>query len=171
MSADKRLFFALLPDPAARAELKNWQRACFAPDANFTHPDDLHITLHFLGNVAQSRITELISIGDQLLGQAIDLKIDRFGLFHRPKILWAGCESEPDALHQLQADLGKLLRKQGFTVENRPYRPHVTLARKVAEIPPHTSVSPFVWQANTMALLESRLGHRPLYSSVAEWDF
>ena len=79
------------------------------------------------------------------------MRIDRIGSWRKPNILWAAPASPPAPLIELVAALSGNLAQLGFTPERRPYRPHVTLARKGTPVDyqpleqgPHWKVSGFV---------------------------
>ncbi|WP_372661406.1 RNA 2',3'-cyclic phosphodiesterase [Cohnella sp.] len=104
---------------------------------NWTHPSDLHVTLHFLGETPASRVRD---IGDAAAGAAAEtsrfvLTLTEPGTFGPPSapcVLWCGL-AEPaapgGALAALHAALGARLCASGFATEARPFRAHVTLAR------------------------------------------
>lgn len=93
----------------------------------------LHLTLSFLGEVAESRVETLM---DTLRAVAMRhepfvLAIGRLGAFpnlRRPRVLWMGTTGA-DALVRLQADTAAALEPLGFPPEKRAYSPHLTLAR------------------------------------------
>ncbi|BAN69346.1 2'-5' RNA ligase family protein [endosymbiont of unidentified scaly snail isolate Monju] len=83
----RRLFFALWPDEALRRRLADWQQTHLPPGVQPTHPADLHLTLHFLGQVEEGRLGALRELGDRLAGEAFALCLDHLG--HWPGPRWA----------------------------------------------------------------------------------
>lgn len=130
-----RLFVALnLPD-AVRTAL--WDAAAPLRDAglpiNWVRPEGMHVTLKFLGEVAESRTADLQSaLGRACAGaRTLSLGLEGFGAFpdaRRPRVVWAGVVPEP-ALELLQHGVERELAPLGFPTEARAFRPHVTLGR------------------------------------------
>lgn len=94
-------------------------------------PENLHFTLHFLGNIDVERIPELETIIDEIKGESFPLELVGLGCFRpsRPRVIWIGCTTGADELIHHQKVLGSLLRTAGFAAENRKYSPHLTIAR------------------------------------------
>jgi len=160
-----RLFTALWPDPDTRRALATWQaRWRWPPGARPTPPDQLHVTLHFLGAVPVERIADL--------GHALAARhahpIAPFDLLLDQPALWAHglavlCPASPQpALADLHAAQGALLHRLGLPVDRRPYRPHVTLARKAAGAAPPDDTPALCWQVRGVALVASASGYHVL---------
>lgn len=100
----------------------------------WTHPEDFHITLKFLGEAGERQLKilnnelKLIAAAQEKFTVKLGT-IGRFGLHDRPRVLWTDV-SLNDSLHQLQIDIEEAAVKAGFMKENRSYRPHMTLAKK-----------------------------------------
>lgn len=97
--------------------------------ANFTRRENLHLTLVFLGET--DRADSIERVMKRTEADAFPLKLDRLGKFHRGggDIYWMGIGENP-ALSVLHADLSAALRREGFTLEDRRFSPHLTLARE-----------------------------------------
>lgn len=169
MGSTRRLFFALWPDDPTRQALFHWQTHNLSGDIRWQHRADLHMTLHFLGQIAEGQLNALCSLGAAVAGRRFALVLDEIGHWRKPQILWAGPGSTPGELSELYARLGAGLRRLGLATETRSYRPHVTLARKVRERPPVRPLLPLSWSVTRLALLESRRGDTPMYRPVAQW--
>jgi 2'-5' RNA ligase len=158
-----RLFLALWPDAAARTALQAWQRAIGWPaGARPTAAAHLHLTLHFIGAVPRERLPQLAT-GLAVPAEAFELVLDDFAVW--PNGVAVLCPSAaPPALLALNAALGPALRALGLPVDDRPYRPHVTLARHargalLAGPPP----GPVGWPVRSgYVLAESAGGYRVL---------
>jgi len=91
----------------------------------------LHLTLHFLGDVASDRLPPLLDAVQAISFEPFDLTIAGVGRFPprgRATVLWAGLTaSEP--LHRLHRHISSALQEAGFRIERRQYTPHITLAR------------------------------------------
>lgn len=166
----RRLFYALWPDDEVRHALLHWQTANLDAGVRWQHRDDLHMTLHFLGQVGAPSIEDLRRLGDACRVAPFTLVLDRIGHWSRPRVLWAAPTSTPGALRELQQDLGTALQAAGFTVDDRAYRPHVTLARKIDDTDGLRPLEPLTWRVDTLALVESRPGSLPLYRPLARWQ-
>lgn len=169
MSVARRLFFALWPDDATRQALFHWQTHNLPHDLRWQHRADLHLTLHFLGPVDPGRIDDLRSLGAGPCGSAFALVLDQIGHWPRPQVLWAGSTSPPAELAALHQRLGEGLRGQGFRAEERAFRAHVTLARKVRRDVTYGPLEPLTWPVRELALVESRPGSAPMYEPIGRW--
>jgi 2'-5' RNA ligase len=93
--------------------------------------DQLHLTLAFLGDVGEERVAGLARALGQVSAAPFLLHFDRLGCFPtcaRPRVLWVGLKPEP-LLLSLADRLRELLRAGGIPQEERPFSPHITLAR------------------------------------------
>ncbi len=97
-------------------------------------PAGIHLTLKFLGNISFKRVEEITDVMKQAT-QSIPpfrLEISGLGVFPNPKqmrVLWVGIDGELDKLMTLQARIDSMLATIGFAKEERPFVPHLTLAR------------------------------------------
>lgn len=156
--AEQRLFFGLWPDPAARDQLARLARHYQPPGGRLHHPDDLHITLVFLGQVDVARQPCIYQVADDIVAPALSLRIDTLGHWPRPQILWCGPSEVPEPLQRLVLDLQQGLFTCGFEPERRCYKPHVTLYRKVRHAKPGLLEQPIEWRATEFALAASEGG-------------
>lgn len=149
----RRLFFALWPPPDVRdAVLQDaghaWGRS--------VPPERLHLTLVFLGPVSDATRA---CVEARLAGLRISpfsLELDHTGWWPRPRVSWAAPSQTPKALVDLVEGLRSACRKCELKTENRPYRAHLTLARKVNKAPPSRKFDPIVWPVDAFTLVESR---------------
>lgn len=165
----RRLFFALWPDDSVRHALLHWQTQNLPGDVRWQHRADLHLTLSFLGQVEEQRIAGLRDVGAAQCSAAFTLQIDEIGYWPRPQVLWAGPRVPGEQLVELHARLVSDLEALGFAREERPFRPHITLARKVRERPISAVLAPLQWEVRELALVESRAGAAPHYRLLARW--
>lgn len=130
-----RAFVALNLPPAVREAL--WAATAPLRDRGFpvkwVRGDGIHLTLKFLGEVADEREAELVAaLGRAAQGaRALPLAVGGFGVFpdfRRPRVVWAGVAPEP-GLELLQHGVEQEFSPLGFPTEARPFRPHVTLGR------------------------------------------
>jgi 2'-5' RNA ligase len=97
------------------------------------HPEDLHITLKFLGEADEGTVTALIKKVSQLsLPKSFIIELGMigfFGKYDQPRVLWVDVKERNELLH-LQTEIEAVLYTMGFEKEKRDYRPHMTLAKK-----------------------------------------
>ncbi len=131
----RRLFYAIeFPEPVRRqVAAAGRQLAAVARQGRWTHPDNLHLTLQFLGDCPDEWMTGLLAILQSAAAgcRPFSLKIIGCGTFGRSgDILWLGVQAGP-ALSQLADSLASQLRAKGLPCEDRPYSPHITIGRQV----------------------------------------
>jgi 2'-5' RNA ligase len=164
-----RLFFALWPDAAARASLAARAKEVAAHHGGRPVPAaNLHLTLVFLGEVDAGRVDALRRAAGGASGEAFSIVFDRVGGFRRAGVAWTGCRVPPAQLLALQADLESRMRAAGFVPDERPFAPHLTLARRVRDPVVPADVEPVSWRAEAFALVESARGEGA-YRTLAEW--
>lgn len=167
-----RLFLALWPDEVVRARLTGVMDSLQSTvSGKWVRPDNLHITLAFLGDVEAERWPELHHIGAESAGQGFSLALDHVQFWPRNGIVCLAPRHAPPALTALAADLSKRLRGAGFSIESRPYKAHLTLARKGRSertfLPLAESV---IWTPQAVCLMESHLGRDgPAYIQRESW--
>jgi RNA 2',3'-cyclic 3'-phosphodiesterase len=100
----------------------------------WANPEGVHITLKFLGNISTTQITAIKKVIQETTQgfPSFYLEIAGLGAFPdlmRPRVLWVSINGEIDKLSELQQKLDSLLVSCDFPKENRPFVPHLTLAR------------------------------------------
>jgi len=169
-TSTRRLFFALWPDDKTRQALYHWQTHNLPADVRWQHRADLHMTLHFLGQLDDAFLDPLRALGAGLVSERFTLVLDEIGHWRQPQVVWAGLSSVPGELPRLHALLGSGLNALGIETEARDHKPHVTLARKVRHRPAVQALSPLTWPVTELALVESRPGNAPMYHPVGRWS-
>ena len=99
---------------------------------NFTRPENLHLTLAFIGE--SNDLITIRRIMDRCAGEAFPLAVGGSGRFG--DLYWAGIE-ENSALHALAERLRAGLHGAGFAIEDRPFKAHITLVRQLRAARPH----------------------------------
>ena len=99
---------------------------------NFTHRENLHLTLVFLGELSEEKTDIIKTAMNQIKGEPFLLSLSGFGRFKRNSgdIHWAGVDKS-EALIMIQKQLIGELEKAGFSPENKEYAHHLTLGREV----------------------------------------
>lgn len=134
-----RCFIAIDLPPAA----KDYGRACInllagclpSGAVRWADPQQLHLTLHFLGNAVSDTTVAAVKTA----GMAVALRVPRFTLrldglsrlpkFGPPRVITVTCRDDSGALTRLRQEFGELLGRERIAVDQRPWRPHLTLGR------------------------------------------
>lgn len=159
-----RIFFALELDTESRETLRELaQNARAYGHGRWVREGNYHITLRFLGEQSMPlvRRMEALPLSNGLA--VFSYRIGGIGRFRRNRgdILWAGIREGADRLAALKKSLDTGLSAAGFPPEERPYHPHITLARDVTWEPGgfdrlKESAAPVAGTANAITLMESR---------------
>ncbi|MDH5750178.1 MAG: RNA 2',3'-cyclic phosphodiesterase [Rhodospirillales bacterium] len=124
-----RLFIGLsLPGPV-RERLQSLQSGL--PGARWVKPENLHMTLRFIGEVADDAADDLDAALAGVTAPAFEFRLkglDTFGSARKLRSLWLGAEP-PEPLVHLHAKIETVTQRTGFAAEGRKFKPHVTLAR------------------------------------------
>lgn len=149
-----RLFIGLWPDVAEREALLAHQRSwVWPPRAACTQAPRLHATLHFLGDVARERLPSMRA-ALRVPVNPFEMTFDRDELWPAGIAVLATTVPAPPLL-DLHARLAQVLRVQGLRCERRPYRPHVTLARRAAGAVVPAEPPAIRWLVRGYELIES----------------
>jgi len=149
------------------------------PFKTWVHPQDLHITLAFLGNAPEAKIKAANESIEAALNNtpAFKLEVNHLGTFGRkdsPRIFWAGLEKSTQ-LNEVRETVFSACSAAGFTLETRPFSPHITMARKWAgeeafQAGQLDAVNPFkkelTFQAERVVLYKTHLGKSPKYEPI-----
>ncbi|MET8229718.1 RNA 2',3'-cyclic phosphodiesterase [Micromonospora sp. NPDC005298] len=189
-----RLFVAVCPPVEAVDHL--WARvarlrvaAATAAGVNvrLADPAHLHLTVAFLGAVEAARLVEV----ESALGLAAErfrdgrdavprLSLGGGGHFGRGRstVLWVALRGDVEVLHTLALHVRDRLRHARLPYDDRPFRPHLTIARpgdRVAPADVDADVAALDtyrgpdWSATELLLVRSHLGPRPRYDRLAVW--
>ena len=162
-----RLFYALCPDPATRASLVEISKAI--KKGNLTTPENLHITLLYLGQVDRERRHDLITMTTGITTDQFKLVLTSCGWWKRARVLWLAPAEVPQQILDLVSGLSSLAKRHNLSIEDRPYLPHVTLARKISQ-PIEIEIEPISWQVREFSLLESTSSPRGVeYKIIHTW--
>jgi 2'-5' RNA ligase len=178
----RRLFFALWPDEAQRAALSHATAKVVRRCGGRPVPEaSLHVTLSFLGSVPEPRIPVLSEIARRTAGSPpadcvpLGLILEGFEHWAKAQILAvvtpaAAPGAPPSGAASLAARLNGETASAGFSPDLKPFRAHVTVARKVARTPRPAAMRPVQWSFEAFALIESRtLPSGPAYSIVESY--
>lgn len=174
----RRLFFALLPGPEQSEELL----ARVAPLAlqlrgQLVPAGNVHATLSFIGAVPEERVDDLRAAATAVRSKPGELEFDALDVWQEPRILAATARDHASVEADALADsLRDAAIAAGFAPDIKPFRPHLTLARKIDLTEgrrtswPQKFLPGFVVLFERFALMESRRGERgSIYSVVDSW--
>jgi 2'-5' RNA ligase len=152
-----KIFFALWPTSAERAQLAAWQKPLqHLCGGRFMHSENLHNTLVFIGNVELSRLEALQLAAMEVSVGCFGLSFDSAGYWGHNHIVYAAPGHVPQQLARLVSSLEQRLGMHHFKFDQREYKPHVTLLRNAhwtdAPLP---EMSPVHWQIRDFALVQS----------------
>lgn len=167
-----RLFIALPTTAETRAALGDYQASLHDLGllGSDTRPENLHITLAFLGE--QPDPAPIIEAMQAVKAAGpVSLTLDRPGRFQQRDgaLLWLGAQRDRP-VQKLAAALASELRSRGFPTQERPYQAHITLMRRVknGDILPRLPDAGIPYRAESMVLYRSHqpdgiLTYTPLY--------
>lgn len=151
-----RVFIALWPGAEVRAELARrttlMAKAC---GGRPSRPDTLHLTLVFIGATPRERIPALIRLMDGIRVPPFTLRFDQHGWWRHNGIAWTGPGAAPAPLFALQEGLARGAEKLGFSLDVRPYVPHLTLARDAGRSPPTGGLPGLDWPVGSFVMVSS----------------
>jgi 2'-5' RNA ligase len=179
-----RLFVAVVPPRPVLLELRAAMTTLphTGGSLRWRHPESWHITLAFLGEVPRDTLPELSERLARAASRATPMELSVAGGGHfESQVLWAGVQGDRDRLGRLSETVAAAARRCRLKVDDRPYRPHVTLARVRGEDP--TDLQPYVermtafrtprWLVKEMELFESVTpttpGRAQIYLSRGRW--
>jgi 2'-5' RNA ligase len=173
-----RLFFALRPTAAQSDALLAQLGPAFTSQGVTPIPaGNLHATLCFLGTVPDERVPALRDAAARVRNRGVSLSFDALEFWPKPKILCAtASEAGSVAAGELARAISDEVVTAGFTPDIKPFRAHLTLARKVraeqakALALPQVLQPGFVVRSTEFALMQSRRGEGgSVYSVVDSW--
>ena len=130
-----RLFLAINLEPRIRRAVRDATTALrdVAPTLSWVDEARLHLTLKFLGECRDAVVPALNAALDDVSRRhrVFPMRLREIGAFpnfRRARVVWLGVEREP-RLELLHHDVELACEREGFEIEGRPFRPHLTLAR------------------------------------------
>ncbi|WP_047985143.1 RNA 2',3'-cyclic phosphodiesterase [Ornithinibacillus californiensis] len=167
MGKTPHFFIAIPVEENLSEEFANWQDNLKQKLSYkvWPHRKDLHITLKFLGAVEENQLTDLREALKSISHPALTLTVGTIGTFGKhdsPRVLWAGV-TKTDQLEDLYKKVEIAATSVRFPKENRPYKPHITLAKKWTGSSPHTAVLPEIKENYTMREYQMNVEEFVLY--------
>ena len=134
-----RVFFAIDPSEAAREALARVQAVLRSAldaagiRASYPAPPNLHVTVRFLGEVEDQKIAAIAgAVRSSVRCAPISTSFSGLGVFpsrRSARVVWIGVDKGADELQDAAEQVDRCLNMLGFAREDRPFKPHLTLAR------------------------------------------
>ena len=145
---------------------------------NFTRRSNLHLTVAFLGEVSSNRIQDIMKVMNQTaIGRdSFEIEVGGLGKFimNGEHLYWCGVR-ENEALVKLQHTLIQRLKEHDFSVDDKPFRPHITLGRRCImtsnfdEEKFSKQIAPISMKVTTISLMRSEHKEGKLtYTTIGE---
>lgn len=165
-----RLFVALIIPEEIKNQIIQIRKNIYPDEGKFRWEDNskIHLTLKFIGDVKHELLEPILQeLGFLNNCNEIICEAEKFGFFFRPKneprILWLGLKLD-DAIYSIVDELNKRLSKFAIPVEERKFKPHLTLLR-IKNIVPQDFINKFLnaelpklsFTANEIVLMQSKL--------------
>jgi len=102
-------------------------------DIKWVRPENLHLTLKFLGNIDREQVTAISDHLDAAGNGHVPFSFSLIGTgafpdLRRPRVIWTGLRGYEPIL-KIFKDIDTLMEREGFPREKRPFSPHITLGR------------------------------------------
>ncbi len=185
-----RVFIAIEIDKVIKDDLADLQREMHGKvdikkgDAKWVDPEDMHLTLKFLGEIKDTQLVEVCKITEEVVSrhECFDIEIGGVGSFggHSARVLWVGAGQDNEKLLQFQDDLETQLAFAGWPEENRKFEGHLTLCRiknsqagvKLAQLAKeYTNYSLDVIQVDSVCIFQSELTPKgPIYTLLGKFN-
>jgi 2'-5' RNA ligase len=186
-----RLFVAAYPPDSAVADLADFvsrlrvgRAAAAGVNTRLAKPETYHLTLAFVGDVPDERLPDV----ETAVGQAVsrvqpptpEVALAGGGRFGRGAftLMWVGVTGDLDPMRALHKGLRRELKRARLPYDDRPWKPHLTLARPGDRVPradvdaDRTELNAYEgprWPVRELQLMRSHLGPNPTYDRLTNW--
>jgi 2'-5' RNA ligase len=182
------LFIAVPVPDSIKQQLNVWclQIQKHISFKKWVFPSDYHITVKFLGGVDNDILIRLKPLIREIASRQSSFSLiledlNIFGKKDSPRILWTSVNGDLNPLFTLQKNVDVSTESLGYVSENRPYVPHLTLAKNyngkmvfetiyLKEAAKH-QMMPLKWEVNEIVLYQTHLGREPMYEPLEAFSF
>ncbi len=177
-----RLFIAFPLEPSVADQLGRIITALKQKEADvkWVPPKNIHLTACFLGDTDESKLVAVNKVIEEIASQhqKVLTNIDAVGGFpslEKPRVIWAGMTNGSEGLSAATSSLVGKIRRHGFTLDDKPFKPHLTLGRvreggKFAELSEYLKTytfAPIPIHFDKLTLFESTLTPQgPIYKGI-----
>lgn len=152
----KRIFFALWPDDRQRDRLRDHiSPLAKLVEGQVVYRGDWHVTTAFIGSFPEADIPGLLARAAEIPVEPFRLRFDRVEFWPRPKVASLVAPTVPPELQRLVDAQNALLTDYGVAVEDRTYRPHITVVRRARPFETQRLAQPAVVDWTGFELVES----------------
>jgi 2'-5' RNA ligase len=132
---------------------------------NFTLPEDLHLTLAFIGET--DRVDDIKAAVKEVVFEPFEIKTGRLGCFNgRSKVIWLGIDGEKK-LKAITAELRKNLDIRGIDYAEGRFQPHITLVRQPSDMPLDIDIESANMTVKEISVMKSeRISGRLVYTAL-----
>ncbi|MEK7211811.1 MAG: RNA 2',3'-cyclic phosphodiesterase [Patescibacteria group bacterium] len=146
---------------------------------NWTKPENLHLTLHFLDEIDENQAQIVSAELEKIAGeyQKIQMSLGSIGAFpdvKNPRVIFIGVQSNHSRIiEKIQKKIGYELKRLGFKIDLRPYEAHVTLGRvKAGSVKLDLEASAGKFEVDSIELMKSTLTPSgPIYEVIKSFEF
>ncbi len=187
LAGGPRLFLGVFPPAGTSAGLEMALARTLEPNPglSWVEPDRWHVTLAFLGNTRPEGVPALSEALGQYAGvcRPFGTVLQGIGAFPtagEPQQIFAGVGDKDGSWESLAVGLRPLLAREGYPMEERPYRPHLTLGHVKDALAGRSAISRLnqgtgsfrvEWTVDNFQLVRSWTGTGPRYESLEEFKF
>ena len=155
----KRLFFALWPDHRQRDRLRDViNSVAKTVEGRAVDRRNWHVTLVFIGTFPAHRVPYLLERAADVEVEPFRLTFDRLEYWARPRVASLSAATVPPELQALVDALNRIVLDLGLTVEDRVYRPHITVVRNARAFTTERLSQRTTTEWSRFELMESRSG-------------
>jgi len=152
----RRLFFALWPDDRQRDRLRDHiSPVAKLVEGQHVYRGSWHVTTAFIGDFEEQLIPDLQARAAEIQVEPFRLRFDRVEFWPRPRVACLVAATAPIELEQLVDSLNGVLTDVGVPVEDRTYRPHITIVRRANRFETQRLAQPAVIEWSGFELIES----------------
>ena len=170
-SPNHRVFFAIDLSREIKINLLQEQEKIFLSSGTPIRAENFHITLSFLGNLSDKKIESILdNLGNSSI-RSFEASLTHLIYFSSSKIIAIDVTKGRQNLSSLKNEIeSKLLAFEHFNIEKKPYRPHVSLFRKVESLPVNTFSVESIFQINNVSLMETVATRKNVrYETIDVW--
>jgi 2'-5' RNA ligase len=150
-----RLFFGAFQDDETSRRLWSSARSLDLQGGSRDSPEKYYMTVVFVGQVPEHLVRDVREIGEARRSECITLRFGRWEYWPASRAVVATATDRPEPLMRLRQHLADELTRRGVAFDDKPLRPHITVARKPAQPPVLPELSEFTCTFRAFSLVSS----------------